>query len=190
MIRLVSCQRTRESRVEVPLERVPSARRRRKRPPASWRLASTACGGLASLVLAACGGHAVTKQDVIAQGNAICAGALRDLRAIPPPAGGETSLPALAADLRSALPIVQGEVSSLRALPRPAEDRALLDRYVAAMTSSLSAYRSLAAAAQRGDQTGVDRALAALQTNPAPKLAGRYGLSQCASAEGTAVSGG
>lgn len=153
------------------------------------RFGLVVAGGVASLALAACGGHAATKQDVIARGNAICAGALRELRAIPPPSSGGTSLPALAAYLKDAVPIVDGEVSSLRALPRPAENRALLNRYVTAMTSSLSAYRSLAAAAQRGDQSDVDQALAAIQASPASKLAGQYGLSQCASAGSTAVSG-
>ncbi len=167
----------------------PAGTGRRERRTASSRLRLLVNAGFASIVLAACGSHPATKQDVIARGNAICAGALRELRAIPPPSSGGTSLPALSAYLKDALPIVEGEVSNLRALPRPAQDRALLDRYVAAMTSSSSAYRSLAAAAGRGDQNGVDQALATLQTNPAATFAGQYGLSQCASAGSTAVSG-
>jgi hypothetical protein len=135
----------------------------------------------------ACGGHTATKQDVIARGNAICAGALRDLRATPYPTSGKTSVANLAAYMDAVLPIVQREVSNLRALPRPATDRPLLDRYVAAVSSSASTYRSLAKAARRGDQAGVNQALATLQANPAATLAGRYGISQCASAGSTAV---
>jgi hypothetical protein len=142
---------------------------------------------LAALVVTACGGHTANKQDIIARGNAICAGTLRDLRATPPPAGGETSLPGLAAYLRAVMPILQREVSSLKALPRPTADRALLDRYVSAVAQSGATYRALAAAARRGDQDAVNQALAQLEANPASSLAARYGLSQCAGAAGTAV---
>ena len=142
---------------------------------------------LACIAAAACGGHTVTKQDVIARGNAICAGALRDLRATPYPASGKTSLANLAAYMHAVLPILQREVSNLHALPRPAAERRLLNQYVAAVSSSASAYRSLAQAARRGDQAVVNQALATLQGSPAASLAGRYGISQCESAGGTAV---
>jgi hypothetical protein len=147
----------------------------------------TVASGLVALLLVACGSPAATKQDVVARANAICGGTLSDLRANPPTAQGGTSLPALAAYLAHSLPILEREVSSLRALPRPAEDRALLNSYVDAMTSSLSDYRSLAAAARRGDEAGVGQALASLQSSPASTLAGRYGLTQCAGSTSTAV---
>ena len=151
------------------------------------RLRTAAAAALAALVVTACGGHTANKQDVIARGNAICAATLRDLRVTPSPAGGETSLPALAAYLRAVMPILDREVSSIQALPRPAADRTLLDQYVAAITKSGATYRALAAAARGGDQDAVNQALAQLQVNPASSLAGRYGLSQCAGAAGTAV---
>jgi hypothetical protein len=150
------------------------------------RLRTSLAGALAALVIAACGGHTVTKQDVIARANAICAGAQRDLRATPPPAGG-TSLSGLAAYLRAVTPILQREVSNLQALPRPAADRALLDQYVSAVARSGATYRALTAAARRADQDAVNQALAQLQANPSSSLAARYGLNQCAGAAGTAV---
>ncbi|MFZ0090738.1 MAG: hypothetical protein WAL63_14595 [Solirubrobacteraceae bacterium] len=152
------------------------------------RTALTTGAALCAAVVTGCGGHAATKPDVVAQANAICASALRDERATPPPATGQASLPALSGYLQQVLPIVGREVSNLHGLPRPAEDRALLDRYLDAVTDLGSTYRSLAAAARRGDQDGVDQALAALQANPASSLAVRYGLIQCAGAAGTAVS--
>lgn len=142
---------------------------------------------LACIAATACGGHTATKEDVTARGNAICAGALRDLRATPSPASGRTALANLAAYMNAVLPIVQREVSNLRALPRPAANRRLLNQYIAAVSSSAATYRSLAQAARRGDQAGVNQALATLQGNPAATLAGRYGMSQCASAGSTAV---
>jgi hypothetical protein len=153
--------------------------------PARFRTALAAA--LAAFAVTSCGGHTVTKQDVIARANAICAGALRDLRATPPPAGGETSLPGLAAYLRSVAPILQREASNLQTLPRPAADRAVLDQYVSEVAKAGATYRALAAAALRGDQDAVNLALAQLEANPASSLAARYGLSQCTGAAGTAV---
>lgn len=138
-------------------------------------------------VLAACGGGAPTKQEVVARADAICAGTLRDIRATPAPTGGQSSLPALAAYLRQVVPIVDKEAAQLRALPRPAQDRAVLDRYITAVGNSASEYRGLAAAAARGDRSGVVQALSTLQANPVQTLAQSYGLSQCSGATGTGL---
>ncbi|MFZ0039675.1 MAG: hypothetical protein WAK93_00080, partial [Solirubrobacteraceae bacterium] len=142
----------------------------------------------AALALVACGGGATSKKDVIARANAICADAVRDIRATPAPAGGQISLPALATYLRQVLPTVKKEVASLRALPRPTQNRALLNSYLAAVAASGSDYEALAKAAARGDRAGVSQALEALQTNPDESLARRYGLAQCAGSTGTSVS--
>ena len=151
------------------------------------RLAPTAIA-TACLAATACGGHTVTKQDVIAQGNAICAGALRDIRALPTPASAGSSTAALAHYLQQVLPIIHTENASLRKLPRPARDRSLLDRFLAAMGSTETQYRSLLAAARSGDSAAVTNALSADAGRTATKLASGYGLTQCANASGTAVS--
>jgi len=151
------------------------------------RFQTALAAALAALVVTACGGHTATKQDVIARGNAICAGAQRDLLAAPSPAAGETSLPGLAEYLSAIMPILRREVSNLRALPRPPADRALLNQYISAVASLGVIYGKLAAAARRGDQDAVNLALAQLAANPASSLAARYGLNQCAGAAGTAV---
>ncbi len=148
-------------------------------------LAVIIAGGLGAT---GCGGHTATKQDVIARGNAICAGALRDIRALPAPASAGASTAALAKYLGQVVPIVDRETDGLRALPRPARDRALLRSYVAALGAADRQYRTLLAAARSGDAAGVSQTLAALASSPAAGLAGRYGLAQCASASGTALS--
>lgn len=146
--------------------------------------AITAC-----LAIAGCGsGHTATKQDVVARGNAICAGALRDIRSLPAPASAGGSTGGLAKYLRQVVPIVHKEIAGLRALPRPTRDRALLDQYLAAMAAVESKYRAVLAAARSGDAAAVSGALSTLAASPAAGLAQRYGLSQCASASGTAVS--
>lgn len=130
----------------------------------------------------------MTKQDVVARANAICASAVRAARTLPSPAGGANSPAALTAYLRQLLPIVDHEAASTRALPRPSQDRALLNRYVAAVSLSDRQFHALDTAAGQGSAGGVSQALAALRTNPATSLAQQYGLVQCASAAGTGVS--
>lgn len=143
----------------------------------------------AALAIVGCGsGHTATKQDVVARGNAICAGALRDIRALPAPATAGGSTGGLAKYLQQVLPIVHKEIAGLRALPRPARDRVLLDQYLAAMGAAESKYRAVLAAARSGDSAAVSDALSTLAASPAAGLADRYGLTQCASASGTAVS--
>jgi hypothetical protein len=131
-----------------------------------------------AVALGGCGGG-VTKKDVIARGNAICANAVLAIRSAPP---SKISFARVAA-------IVEHEAAQLRALPRPAQDRALLGRYVAAAGQLASDYRKLAAAEQSGDRSGVQAAFATLRSNPAPQLAARYGLRECARPRATVGSG-
>ena len=140
----------------------------------------------AALALGGCGGQTATKKDVIAQADAICASALRAVRATPPPAA--TSLSALSPYLEQVVQVVDKEVASLRKLPRPAQDRALLDRWLAAESRSRSEYATLATAAHRGDRQATTQALATIGASPAPELAKRYGALQCANASSTSVS--
>jgi hypothetical protein len=138
------------------------------------------------LALSACGGHTATKQDVIAQGNAICASELRDIRAVPAP-GSVNSLADLSTYLGQVAPILGKEVKSLEALPRASRDRPLLERFIAAVVRDGVQYRALASAAAAGNRAGVESALNDLRLSPEATLASAYGLSQCATAGGTAA---
>ncbi len=150
------------------------------------RAAIAAC--CLATAVSACGGHTVTKKDVVARANGICINALRAARSLPPPAGGTSSPAALAAYLDKLVPIVEKQASQTRALPRPAQDHAVLDRYVAAVTDGAKQYRALATAARNGDAAGVSQGLAALRASPAAALAARYGLTRCNASAGTGVS--
>jgi hypothetical protein len=141
-----------------------------------------------SSLLAGCGGKQVTKPDVVARGNAICAGALRDIRAVPAPAGASGSPAGLSAYVRQVAPIFEKEAEAIQALPKPPQQRALLERYMSAVGRDASHYRMLVAAARGGDTAGVAQALANLRTSPSASLASEYGLSQCAAPGSTAVS--
>ncbi len=149
------------------------------------RLARTAiAAGCVALIVTACGGHTVTKQDVIARANGICITALHAMREVPPPTGSAGLAPYLA----KVLPIIDKEAKDTRALPRPAKERAVLDHYVAAVTAGANQYRALATAARNGDTAAVSRGLAALRASPAPALAAQYGLTRCNASAGTGVS--
>ena len=75
--------------------------------PDMRRLRPAATIVAACLAATACGGHTVTKKDVIARANAICINALRAVRSLPPPAGATGSPAALAAYLEKVAPIVE-----------------------------------------------------------------------------------
>jgi hypothetical protein len=154
----------------------------RDRPRSSLAVAPV----LAGVALAACGGHTITKADVIARGNQICETAASSVRALPPPGG--QSLSDLARYYKQVTPIVRAEVNQLRALPRPAQDRTLLNRYLDAIASSASDYETLAAAARDGDRAELATAAAALRSNPAAGLATSYGITRCGGSLGTAAS--
>lgn len=154
----------------------------------SRRGAAAVVAAAAMLALTGCGGHTVTKRDVIARGNAICVAALRQIRALPTPTAAG-SLAGLSGYLQRVAPIVAREAAQLRALPRPAAGRDLLNRYIAAAAAGASQYRALAAAAAAGDAAGAAQALARLRQSPAAALATGYGLTQCA-APGSTVPGG
>jgi len=150
------------------------------------RRVASALIAAACLTATACGGHTVTKKDVIAHANGICVSTLRQVREVPPPSGN--SLKALGAYLAKVEPIITKQALDTRALPRPAKDRAVLNRYVAAVSASATQYRALATAARNGDSAGVSQALAILRDNPAQTLAKRYGLDECIAAAGTNAS--
>jgi hypothetical protein len=145
----------------------------------------TAAAGLALVaVLAGCGSY--TKHDFTTQADAICVSAVRQIRALSPPAFAGSAAQrrrALASYLDRAAGLVASETSQLRAIRRPAQDatkRAALARYLAAMTDTVSDYRELAAALQRGDLRAAAAAQSVLATDPVASLAAAYGLRSCA----------
>ena len=141
------------------------------------------------MLAVACGGPAaVTHHDDLARANAICAAALRQVRAVPAP--GATGPSALIPYLDRVVPILRAEDVALHRLKRPAQAHALGARRVVwlqAEGAAVAAYVSLDRAAHRGDAGALATAEAALRDSPAPALAARYGLSDCARAGSTAA---
>jgi len=134
--------------------------------------------------LAACGA-AYTKQDYIARADAICASAVRDARAVPPPVltgTGSQQLAGLAQYLTTVLPIYESEARQLRGLKLPQEtssSKVALQRFLAALSAATAELRGLARAARGKDAQGVAVAEAGLRANTADPLAASYGFKSC-----------
>ena len=148
-----------------------------RQPPSGRRqiFAVAVLSLVAAVLVAACGGSAYTKADFVARADAICASAVRQIRAIGPQ-GGVTQY------VTAVLPVIDSEAAQLRGLRRPTEsvrDQGTLQRYFAALNDVVQNYRQLAAAAKRGDTQGVASAEAALQASPVASLAASYGLRSC-----------
>ena len=149
-------------------------------------------GGLALLLavaalIGACG-STYTKQDFIAQADAICAESLRQTRVVPPPSfagSARAQRESLATYLGKVVPIAESEARRLHALKRPPGDQAALDAYLGALDTSLGAYRNLLTAARGGDAQGVTDAENALRASRAAPLAKRVGLRTCGAAGAT-----
>jgi hypothetical protein len=141
-------------------------------------------------LLGACG-STYTKGEFTHQADAICASALRQLRALAPPSfAGTTShrRRTLSTYSSRALGISEAERRQLRALPRPsqsAHEGALLRRYLSALARAVTDLRSLAAAERAGDAAAAAAATSSLAGNPVGGLAAAYGLRSCASAGAT-----
>jgi hypothetical protein len=139
--------------------------------------------GSAAVVLAVAGCGSITKKDVIARANAICATAQRDLRAVAAPSS--TSPAALVSYLGQVVPIVDIEASQFRALPRPKQDLPVLGRWIESVQFAAADFRALRAGARLNDRQAINTAYAALRTSDETALAARYGAGVCAASTGT-----
>jgi hypothetical protein len=130
------------------------------------------------------GGETLTKAQLIAQGDAICAQAREDFRASQPPA---PSSPERAAALQEALiQTSEQEVGRLRALDAPVEVEPALDRYLKAREDGIAALKRGLEAAQREDLSAygaAQREVVAGQVNRL-KLAQAVGFSECSRPSG------
>jgi hypothetical protein len=134
---------------------------------------------IVAALVGGCGGHAATRQDVIARANAVCFTAQQAARSLASPAGAAPDSKMLAAYFDKLAPIVAKEARQLATLPRPMQRQAALNHYINAVGASVADYHAAAGAAAAGDSGGVTRALARLQSTGATRYARAYGLNQC-----------
>jgi hypothetical protein len=165
-----------------------------------WRLSSAAA--LAALIaagLAACGSGgsstattsteaALTKSQLIAQGDAICKDAhdrFAALQGSPPTTPEET-----ATFTQQLIDITESEVSQLRDLNAPAAVRPALDRYLSAMDKNVDVLKEGLTAAQQSDATAYSNAQAKAVKGQVKRLqyAQAVGFKECSRPAGTAPS--
>jgi hypothetical protein len=134
---------------------------------------------IVAALVAGCGGHAASRQDVIARANAICFTAQQAARSVASPTGAAPDTKMLAAYFDKLAPIVAKEARQLAALPRPRPRQTTLNHYIDAVGASVADYHAAARSAAAGDSGGVTQALARLQSTGATRYARAYGLNQC-----------
>jgi hypothetical protein len=142
--------------------------------------AATAVAVLAAFALAGCGGgerEPLTREQLIAQADAICAEASDELDAL-----GEPETPEELADLAAeAAAIAEDQLRRLRDLQPPAGDE---DDYTAMLDlteEQIEATRGIAEAAAAGDAEAAQARLAEVQEldDEADELAAAYGFEVC-----------
>jgi hypothetical protein len=160
----------------------------------------TAIAALIAAGLGACGGGggssttaetsaALTKSQLIAQGDAICKDArnrFAQLQGSPPTTPEET-----ATFTQELIDITESEVSQLRALSPPPDVKPALDRYLQAMDENVDILKQGLRAAQRSDATAYAQAQAKAVQGQVKRLqyAQAVGFEECSRPAGTAPSG-
>ncbi len=166
-------------------------------PPARRPLARAAASLLVAFVLLpGCGGGgqetgggALTKAEVISQGDAICKQAREDFLAAEPPA--PTSPDRAAALQRALIRTSEEEVSRIRALAAPPEVEPALDRYQRARERGIALLKRGLEAAEREDLSSYAAAQRRVASGQLDRLnlARQVGFVDC-SRPGGASSGG
>ena len=149
------------------------------------RIRSTALVALGvTALVAGCGGgggggERLTKEQYIAQADAICKAADGKIQEL----GEPESLDDLAALAGQAVTIGKDELSRLQALQAPAADEATLNKAYDLIGRQLDLAKQIAAAAKEGDQVKIQKLIdegTPLQ-NEANQIAKSYGMKECGS---------
>jgi hypothetical protein len=147
------------------------------------------CGGGGSDSTGTAAGEALTKSELIAEGDAICKDAhdrFAQLQGSPPTTPEET-----ATFTQQLLDITETEVSQLRALNAPASVKPALDDYLKALDRNVAVLKEGLAAAQQSDATAYAKAQAKAVKDQVERLqlAQAVGFKECSRPAGTAPAG-
>ena len=163
-------------------------------------MSATAMVGLIAAGVGACGGGdgssttpstaaALTKSQLVAQGDAICEDArdrFAELQGSPPTTPEET-----ATFTQKLIDITESEVSQLRALNPPANLKPTLDRYLRSLDENVDVLKQGLKAAQQSDATAYEQAQAKAVRGQVKRLqdAQAVGFKECSVPAGIAPSG-
>lgn len=137
-----------------------------------------------ALLLTACGGtERLTKEQLIAKGDAIC----KDASTKADPIGTDLAnpsaetLPQWSDALGQLLPIYEDLVGKLKDLNPPEADQATWDRITGGLDQIVSGIKTAKDAASSGDLAGFQTALAAIEkaSGESGQLASDYGFQEC-----------
>jgi len=136
---------------------------------------------LVAAVAAGCGGGGggdrLTKEEYIAQADAICKTANEELDALAEP----TSMEEIASLAGSAIAIQEDALAKLRELQPPEADQATLDEALDLVGQQVEIGRQVAEAAKAADQAKIEELIAQIDplNTQADQIATDYGLVEC-----------
>jgi hypothetical protein len=135
-------------------------------------VASAGCGGGGGQ-----GDDRLTKEEFIAQADAICKEANDKLDALGEPANIEE----VATFAEDAIAIQEDALARLRALKPPAEDEATLNEAYALLDQQVELGRQIVTAAEAGDVAAIEEIVAQGEpiNDQADQIATDYGLKEC-----------
>ncbi|MDP9069167.1 MAG: hypothetical protein M3N53_12595 [Actinomycetota bacterium] len=136
-------------------------------------------------VLTACSDDGLSKEEFIAQADAICEAADEKTRELEPPKSPD----ALTEFVVEAQEITAQLLSDLRELQPPEEDRAVIDTMLSKIEEAMSYLPQIRDAAQKRDLQEVSRLGEELQAaaSEANETAREYGLERCGRAQPAAA---
>lgn len=136
---------------------------------------------LALVLVAGCGGGGggdrLTREQFVAQADAICKRQVARIKAVPQP----KTLEELEEYADKVLPLAREEIDQLRELEPPEADEEKVDRMLDEVEATVSAVERIGAAAKSGDQAELQAAIAEGQAADAraERVARELGLKVC-----------
>lgn len=149
----------------------------------------TGCGGGSGTTAStATGGEPLSKQDLIAKGDAVCQHAREEFQQLQqsPPKSADDA----AALTQKLIGITEAEITQLRALTPPDSLQSSMDAYLKALEKNVGVLKQGLKAAQQGDAAGYAKAQAKTVSQQVERLqlARAVGFTECSRPAGTAPS--
>ncbi len=144
------------------------------------RIVGSMC--LAALMLGACGGDGLTREEFIARANRICSSANDELTAL----GRPQDMKELQEFAATARRVNARMLRQLDALEPPEEDREKIDRMLDRLRDATDLIPEFSQAARAEDTQGLQQISEKIRiaTAEASKIAADYGLEECAEGSG------
>ena len=143
---------------------------------------------LAAIILAACGGDPLSKEEFIAQADAICAEAEEEIADMERP----TNPDQIDGFVRQARELTENTLEQLRELDPPEADAEKLEQMLDAIQRAVDQLPALAEAAKTNDTQAIAEASRAVQeaTETSREIASEYGFEKCGGVAPTGPTGG